>query len=235
MPHYLQVHAADNVGIVVDPDGLRAGMRWSDGPPPREFIPQSHKIALVAIAKDQPILRYGEIIGHSDRPIRAGDWVREEMVRLPAAPALDHLPLATATPAALAPLDDQSFDGFRNADGSVGTKNILGIATTVQCVAPTVDYAIRRIKAELLPHYPNVDDAVALTHNYGCGVAIDAPDAHIPIRTLKHISLHPNINACPLVVSLGCEKLQPARLLGNDFPLLPDIDTGALAGSFRLR
>ena len=33
-----------------------------------------------------------------------------------------------------------------------------------------------RIKAELLPRFPNVDDVVALEHGYGCGVAIDAPE-----------------------------------------------------------
>ena len=59
----------------------------------------------------------------------------------------------------------------------MGTRNILGIATTVQCVAPTVEYAVRRIKAEILPRFPNVDDVVAVTHSYGCGVAIDAPGA----------------------------------------------------------
>jgi galactarate dehydratase len=44
-------------------------------------------------------------------------------------------------------------------------------------------------------------------------VAIDAPDAAIPIRTLRHISLNPNFGGEVMVVSLGCEKLQPERLL----------------------
>jgi len=57
----------------------------------------------------------------------------------------------------------------------------------------------------------------AITHAYGCGVAIDAPGADIPIRTLRNIGLHANMGGTPLVVSLGCEKLQPARL----FPELP--------------
>ena len=70
----------------------------------------------------------------------------------------------------------------------MGTKNILGISTTVQCVAPTVEYAVRRIKAEILPRFPNVDDVVAITHPYGCGVAIDAPGAAIPIRTLRNLA-----------------------------------------------
>jgi galactarate dehydratase len=110
-------------------------------------------------------------------------------------------------------LAGQTFEGFRNADGSVGTKNILGITTTVQCVAPTVEYAVRRIRTEILPRFPNVDDVVAITHTYGCGVAIDAPGAEVPIRTLGHISRHANFGGSPLVVSLGCEKLQPNRML----------------------
>jgi galactarate dehydratase len=61
---------------------------------------------------------------------------------------------------------------------------------------------------------------VSVTHSYGCGVAIDAPGAAIPIRTLKHISLHANLMGQPLLVSLGCEKLQPARLLGDQLPVL---------------
>jgi galactarate dehydratase len=121
--------------------------------------------------------------------------------------------MATVKPAALAPLEGYTFEGFRNADGSVGTRNILAITTTVQCVAGVVAQAVRRIKDELLPLYPNVDDVVGLEHSYGCGVAIDAPDAVIPIRTLRHISLNPNFGGEVMVVSLGCEKLQPQRLL----------------------
>jgi galactarate dehydratase len=83
----------------------------------------------------------------------------------------------------------------------------------VQCVAGVVDHAVRRIREQLLPLYPHVDDVVGLEHSYGCGVAIDAPDAVIPIRTLRNISLNPNFGGEVMVVSLGCEKLQPQRLL----------------------
>ena len=94
------------------------------------------------------MFRYGQIIGHRQPRFPQAVWVREELLDLPAAPPLDRLPLATAFPPPLPPLEGFTFEGFRNADGSVGTKNILGITTTVQCVAPTVDYAVRRIKAE---------------------------------------------------------------------------------------
>lgn len=185
-----------------------------------EAVPQSHKVALGDLEPGAPIVRYGHVIGFAARMIRAGAWVREEMVRQPAAPDLDNLPLATEVPPALPPLTGITFEGYRNADGTAGTKNLLGITTTVQCVAPTVEYAVRRIRQELLPRFPGVDDVVAITHTYGCGVAIDAPGAAIPIRTLRHISLHPNVAGSPLVVSLGCEKLQPSRLIPGDLPIL---------------
>jgi galactarate dehydratase len=51
-------------------------------------------------------------------------------------------------------------------------------------------------------------------------VAIDAPGAAIPIRTLGHISRHANIGGVPLAVSLGCEKLQPVRLFPEGPPLV---------------
>ncbi len=214
-PLYVQVDPNDNVAIIVNPEGLPAGAAFANGFVLAERIPQAHKVALREIAQGGAIVRYGQTIGLAARTIRAGAWVREELVELPPAPPLEQLSLATATPAPLPPLSGYTFEGFRNPDGSSGTRNILGIATTVQCVAPTVDYAVRRIRAELLPRFPNVDDVVAITHSYGCGVAIDAPGAAIPIRTLRNISLHPNLGGAPLVVSLGCEKLQPARLFGG--------------------
>jgi galactarate dehydratase len=209
---YIRINPRDNVAIVVEPDGLAAGAAQAGGLVAREHIPQAHKIALQEIAQGEPILRYGEVIGYANRDIVGGSWVREELIDMPPAPPLDQLPLATAIPPDLPPLEGYTFEGYVNSDGSVGTRNVLGIGATVQCVAPTVDYAVRRIKTELLPRFPNVDDAVAVTHSYGCGVAIDAPGAAIPIRTLRHIALHANLAADPLMVSLGCEKLQPARL-----------------------
>ena len=216
---YIRVNPRDNVAIVVHPDGAAAGAQLPGGIIAREHVPQSHKIALRHFEIGEPVLRYGQVIGYAKRAIPTGSWVREDLIDLPLPPMLDRLPLSTAVPPLLPTLAGYTFDGYRNPDGSVGTRNILGIVTTVQCVAPAVEYAVRRIKAEALHRFPNVDDVVAVTHAYGCGVAIDAPGAAIPIATLRHIALHANIASEPLVVSLGCEKLQPALLLGNDFPM----------------
>src|SRR6185369_7246044 len=119
--------------------------------------------------------------------------------------------------------DGYSFEGYRNHDGSVGTRNLLAITQTVQCVAGVSRIAAERIRAELLPRYPNVDGVVGLEHTYGCGVAIDAPDAVVPIRTLRNITLNPNFGNEVMVVSLGCEKLQPQRLLPpGSFPIVDE-------------
>jgi galactarate dehydratase len=211
-PRYIQVHPADNVAIVVNEGGLPAGTVFDSGLILREAVPEAHKVALRAIPIGSAVVRYGVTIGHAREEIAPGRWVHEAILTLPQPPRLDQLPSPEAQ-SAPEPLEGFTFDGYVNEDGSVGTKNILGISTTVQCVSATVEYAVKKIKAELLPRYPNVDDVVAITHLYGCGVAIDAPGAEIPIRTLRNLSLNPNLGGAPMVVSLGCEKLQPARML----------------------
>ncbi|MFL9669823.1 galactarate dehydratase [Variovorax sp. AB1(2024)] len=212
-PLYIRIHANDNVAIVANDGGLKAGAEFADGLRLVDNVPQGHKVALVDLAEGDAIRRYDVVIGYAQKALPRGSWVHERVMRMPLAPELDGLPIATVKPPALPPLEGYTFEGYRNADGSVGSRNILAITETVQCVAGVIDFAVQRIKAELLPRYPNVDDVVALAHGYGCGVAIDAPDAIVPIRTLRNISLNPNFGGEVMVVSLGCEKLQPERLL----------------------
>lgn len=212
-PLYIKVHDADNVAIVVNNQGLPAGTRFDDGLQLTEHVPQGHKVALVDIPEHGAILRYGEVIGTALRPIAQGSWIEESLVALPEAPPLNSLPLANNIPPTLPPLEGYTFEGYRNADGSVGTRNLLGITTSVHCVAGVVDYVVQMIERDLLPRYPNVDGVVALNHLYGCGVAINAPAAVVPIRTIHNLALNPNFGGEVMIVSLGCEKLQPERLL----------------------
>ena len=211
-PRLIRAHPADNVGVVVQPEGLPAGAEPLDGPTLLEAIPLAHKVTLRSLVRGDAVRRYNEVIGYAARDLPAGSWVREDLLTAPAPPALDELPRATRVPPPPEPLEGYTFEGYLHADGSVGTKNILGLTTTVQCVAPTVQHAVERIRKELLPRFPNVDDVAALTHSYGCGVAIGAPDAPIPIRSIANLGLNPNFGGAPLVVSLGCEKMQPDRL-----------------------
>lgn len=213
VPRFIALHADDNVAIVVNDGGLAAGSVFASGLALTDRVPQGHKVALTDIAAGAAVRRYGVTIGRATQAIAAGSWVHERLLEMPAACALQGLPMATGAARAQPPLEGHTFEGYRNADGSVGTRNMLAITTTVACVTGVVDFALRRIRAELLPRYPHVDGVVALGHAYGCGVAIDSPGAEIPIRTLRHIGQNPNFGGEMMVVSLGCEKLQAERLL----------------------
>jgi galactarate dehydratase len=203
----------DNVAIVANEGGLAAGAVLPSGLVLREAVPQGHKVTLADIPSGAPVLRYGVTIGHALQDVPAGSWIHERLLKMPEARGLDDLPIATAPKPPMTPLDGFTFEGYRNPDGSVGTRNILAVTTTVQCVSGVVDFAVKRIKSDLLKDYPNVDDVIGIEHTYGCGVAIEAPGSEIPVRTLRHISMNPNFGGEVLVVSLGCEKLQPSRLL----------------------
>src|SRR5262245_37576154 len=206
-PCVIRMHPDDNVAIIVNDFGLPTGAQLPSGPTLREFVPQGHKVALVDIVNGAPVRRYNVVIGFAAQALPAGSWVNEQKLVMPTPPALEGLPIATSNAPLTPDLESHTFEGYRNPDGSVGTRNILAITTTVQCVFGVVEHAVQRIRAELLPRYPNVDDVVGLEHIYGCGVAIDAPEAEIPIRTLRNISFNPNFGGGTMVVSLGCEKL----------------------------
>lgn len=211
-PLYVKVNDKDNTAIIGNNGGLPKGSVLPNGVVLKQLIPQGHKVALEDIEQGEKVIRYGEIIGYAKRKIEKGSWVKESLLELPSPPELDSLN-EYGQVEELPPLNKEyTFLGYRNSDGTVGIKNILGIATSVQCVAGVLDYAVKKIKLEILPHYPNVDDVVALNHTYGCGVAIDAPDAEIPIRTIQNLATHPNFGGEIMIVGLGCEKLIPQRL-----------------------
>lgn len=213
IPLYIKVNPKDNVAIIVNSGGLPEATAFSCGLKLLEHVPQGHKVALADLEEDEAIIRYGEVIGYAVHPLKKGSWIDETCVKLPTPPVLDELPIANDVPEILPPLEGYTFEGYRNTDGTVGTKNILGISTSVQCVAGVLNYAVKRIKETLLPKYPHVDDVVALNHNYGCGVAINAPEAVIPIRTVQNLAIHPNFGGEVMIVGLGCEKLLPEKLL----------------------
>ena len=220
MVRIIKVHPSDNVVIPVNdaPKGTDAapGIRTV------QDIPQGHKIALKDFKKGDEIIRYGVVLGALTRDVPAGGHIDETMLKLPALPDLDQMPWGkpAVSPSEI-PSDRAAesfvespanlpavFEGFE-VQGSqfAGTRNILGIIPSVQCAAGVLNVAAEKIKIELLPKYPNVDDVVVLNHSYGCGVSINAPDAPIPIRTLKNLIHNPNFGGEIMVVALGCEKL----------------------------
>lgn len=220
-PLVIKVKDQDNVAIAVH--DLPVGTEVQPGVVALDPIPQAHKIALVDIPKGGEIIRYGVVLGYAKDPIAKGRWINEFMLDLPKSPSLTDMPYATH----IVPKDElptpprTTWLGYKNAVGPAGTRNLLGIVTTVQCAAGVVNVAVQRIKKELLPKYPNVEDVVAVNHPYGCGVAINAPMAVIPIRAVRNLIHHPNFGGEIMVVGLGCEKLTFDKVLAPE-EITPD-------------
>ncbi|RGY99032.1 galactarate dehydratase [Clostridium sp. AM58-1XD] len=213
---YVKIKDEDNVVVVVD--DVPKGTELMDGLVTNQDIPQAHKVALEDIPKGGAVVRYGVILGYAVDQIKKGDWINEYMLELPVSPDLDKMVFARNIVTDLPKAPVKTFMGYRNPRGGyAGTRNILGISTTVQCVTGVLNVAVEKMKKELLPKYPNVDDIVAVNHAYGCGVAIHAPEAKVPIRALRNMAWHPNFGGELMVVSLGCEKFTVDQLLDEAY------------------
>jgi galactarate dehydratase len=219
-PLYIKIKENDNVAITVDT--IKKGTRIVEDILANEDIPQGHKIALIDIPKNSEVIRYGVILGYAVKDIKKGDWINEKMLELPEPPHIDELRFTGFPETVLPKAPIRTFEGYRNKKGGyAGTRNILGISTTVQCVTGVLNVAVEKMKQELLPKYPNVDDIVPINHAYGCGVAINAPEAIIPIRALRNLANNPNFGGELMVVALGCEKLTVEMLI-EEGDITPD-------------
>lgn len=208
----VKINPKDNVAIATR--DLEPGCDLGNGVIVQEKIPQAHKVTLVDIPKGGEVIRYGIDLGRVKRDTLAGSWINETSLELPKPPQLDSLEWGTNIVRDLPKPERTTWEGYPSPDGTyAGTRNMLGIQTTVQCATGVVNKAVERIRAELLPKYPNVDGVVAINHAYGCGVAINARDAYIPQRILRNIAKHPNFGGELMVVSLGCEKFSPQMFL----------------------
>lgn len=201
----IKIHEKDNVAIAIR--DLPVGTEIMNGIITQEDIPQAHKIALTDIPSGGEVIRYGVVLGTMRDDISCGGWINEKNLIMAPAPDLDSMEFSTNIVDTLPEPPVTTWEGYPDPNGGpAGTRNILAINTTVQCVAGVLNRAVERIRREILPKYPNVDDVISVTHPYGCGVAIDAPEAVIPQRIIRNIATHPNFGGQFMLVSLGCEK-----------------------------
>lgn len=208
---FIKIDARDNVAVAVS--DVPRGESF-EGVSAIEKIPQAHKMALCPIKKDDAIIRYGVVIGYADKDLAAGEWVNENKTYYKRSLDLSEIESGKNIRTDLPKAPVQTFMGYENPNGGyAGTRNLLGIVTTVQCVTGVLNIAVQKMKAELLPKYPNVEDIVPINHAYGCGVAIAANDADVPIRTIRNIIKNPNFGGEIMVVGLGCEKLRVEMVL----------------------
>lgn len=217
-PLALRLHPADDVallvadaeaGDVVEVDGTRVVLV--------EAIPRGHKVALRALEPGAPVRRYGHPIGRATVPVAPGQWVHEHNLATTLAGPVPYRyePAAVALPPVEAP---STFQGYRRADGRVGTRNELWVLNTVGCV----NRAAERIAREASRRFAGAVEGVhAFAHPYGCSQLGD--DLEHTRRVLAGLLRHPNAGGV-LVVGLGCENNQLEGLLA----LAGDVDRSRL-------
>ncbi len=208
-PRALRLNPSDNVIIAVDE--IVAGAT-PESVAARERVPKGHKMASAPVAAGDPIRKFGQIIGFASRPIAPGEWVHEHNCVMQDF-ARDYRFGEDARPETIAPVAQQpTFEGYRRANGKVGTRNYLAILTSVNCSATTARLMAREVeRSGLLDDYPNVDGVIALIHGTGCGMASKGEGFDNLMRTEWGYAANPNVGAA-LMVGLGCEVFQIGRM-----------------------
>ena len=173
---------------------------------------RGHKFATAPIAVGEPIRKFGQIIGFASQPIAPGQWVHVHNC------AVTHFDrdygfCEDARPVDILPVEQQAtFQGFRRADGKAGTRNYLGILTSVNCSATVARYVAREVeRSGILADYPNVDGVISLVHGAGCGMAAKGEGFDLLARTQWGYAGNPNMGGV-VMIGLGCEVFQIGRM-----------------------
>ncbi|WP_111431376.1 altronate dehydratase family protein [Rhodobacteraceae bacterium DSL-40] len=221
-PATVRLHPDDNV--LIAPRAIMAGTVLEPGGPAAcEDIPAGHKVASRTIAAGETIRKYGQIIGTALATIEPGAHVHVQNLGM-GAHRQDYAFGADLRP--LPPAETEArFRGYVRPSGRVGTRNFIGILTSVNCAGSVARFIAEAAeRAGWLDAFPNVDGVVPIVHGTGCGMSGKGDGYETLFRTIAGYGHNPNFGAI-LMVGLGCEVMQ-----------IPDlIDRKALKDSARFR
>ena len=177
----------------------------------KQTVPGGHKVALTLVKTGQELIKYGQNIGFAKMDIEAGDWVHTHNVELKEVGrdygyCEDFRALGSVQNAG------DTFQGFARAKARAGTRNYIGVISSVNCSATMSRYVADHFRTSNFQRdYLNVDGVVAFTHKGGC--SYDPNHGHeILQRVIAGIARHPNIGGY-LLVGLGCEVNQITELV----------------------
>jgi altronate hydrolase len=209
----LQLRQGDDVGIAVRPlsegevlavDGTEFRIR--------QDVPAGHKVAIRGVRLDEPVHKYGQVIGFAKTSIDAGDHVHVH--NLGVRPLQLEIEYSTAVPevAFVPEAERATFQGYRRPNGRAGTRNYLAIVSTVNCSASVSRFIAERFRGDALKEYPNVDGVIAVTHKTGCGMNIGGQDLRLLEKSLAGYARHANV-AGYIICGLGCEVNQAVSMV----------------------
>lgn len=210
MPNVICLHDDDNIVIALT--DLAAGAVVAGVTVPLvQSISRGHKIARRAIAAGEKVIRYGQTIGQAKQDIAAGDHIHMHNLGM-GEHTQDYAYASEAR--ALTPAEGaRTFNGYHRADGRVGTRNYIGILTSVNCSGSVAKFiAEAATKSGFLDAYPNIDGIAPITHGTGCGMSGKDEGYDTLFRTLSGYAQHPNFGGI-LLIGLGCEVMQLSALV----------------------
>jgi altronate hydrolase/galactarate dehydratase len=211
-PRFIKLHPDDNVGIALDE--LAIGDIAADRVVLTTSVGKGHKFTLTEIAKGGLVRRYGQVIGSASEEIPAGAHVHVHNLAM-AEQALDYA-IGEGVVPVTASNDLRTFMGYRRADGQAGTRNYLGVLTSVNCSGTVARFIAEQAeKSDWFKALENVDGVVPITHASGCGMSGTDEGYQTLFRTLQGYARNPNFAAI-LLVGLGCEVMQVPNLVGKE-------------------
>jgi altronate hydrolase len=224
----IRLHPADNIVVARTDIGIGTEVP-AERFVSRSQVPAGYKIASCLIRKDEPIRKYNVVVGFAAIDIPAGTLVhghntefrefQRDYAHASEFAPIDYLPEGQRA----------SFQGIVRTDGRVGTRNYIGILSTVNCSATAVRRIADWFTPERLADYPNVDGVVAFSHSLGCGMEMTGEPMALLRRTMAGYARHANL-AAVLVVGLGCERNQLKGLLAEE-----QLEAGPLLHTFEMQ
>jgi altronate hydrolase len=196
---WIQIVPDDNVVVVLE--SIVAGSNIG-GVKVASDIPSGHKVAIKAIPQGAAIIKYGYPIGEATAAIAPGEHVHVHNTKTRLSEAVDYTYEPVPAPVLPHGLEGKTFQGYRRANGRVGTRNEIWIINTVGCVNRTAE----RIAAEATRTLSGKTDGIfTFVHPYGCSQL--GQDHNATRQILIDLVKHPNAGGV-LVLGLGCENNQ---------------------------
>ncbi|MCX8227531.1 MAG: UxaA family hydrolase, partial [Sulfitobacter sp.] len=214
MTHEPLLTLSDNDNIAVALQKIEPGNQLSSsGLVAQSAIPSGHKIALTEIASGEEIVKYGRVIGLATQDIHRGEHVHVHNVAMAQFRRSQTYGSKAQETKFVPMLERATFQGYRRADGKVGTRNYVGIITSVNCSASAAKHLAREAeRSGLLDQFPGVDGIVPIVHGAGCCIGTDDEAFRKLQSAIWGYATHPNF-ASVLMLGLGCEANQIPLML----------------------
>ena len=203
MFNIIKLNAKDNIAVA--PMNIPLGSKINSDLNAENEIPFGHKISLNNIKKGELIYKYGQIIGIAIDEIKKGSHVHSHNIIFHEFERNYKFKKQTRKKEIK---KDKYFYGFKRSNGAVGTRNYIGLISTVNCSATVVKKIADKINFYLKENnFKNIDGAVCLKHSSGCGMNTSGKGMEVFNRTIEGFKSHQNFGKV-FVVGLGCECAQ---------------------------